>query len=70
MYLMRKINLAVGEALPSSLPMGACQWMESLGQVSSIEIWATEFSDPGDDRTEIRAFNGTEDIGTYVVPGY
>lgn len=70
MYLMQKINLSVGEALPGSLPMGACKWLEGLGKVSSIEIWATEFSDQGDDRTEVRALCGTEELGTYVVPGY
>ena len=61
MEMIHRVNLAAGEALPRNLPMRACWWLETVGRVSSLEIWKIGSA------TELRAVVGTREVGVYTI---
>tara|TARA_R110000824_G_scaffold350598_3_gene537534 strand:+ start:336 stop:554 length:219 start_codon:yes stop_codon:yes gene_type:complete len=55
----------------SSPPLGMLLPQEMVEKVEKVEIWGTNFSDPGPDFTDHRAFDKSgKQITNYIVSGY
>ena len=72
MYKISQHEGAVAQrVLTSRPPMGIGLAPEKAAEFDRLEIWGTDYSDPGADFCEFRVFRKDEETCTvYTVPGY
>ena len=57
MYLYSSVEGTAAVKLAQDAFMGLGMQAEAAAQVARVETWASTFSDPGPDQTELRAFD-------------
>jgi hypothetical protein len=71
---MYKIEEYDGEGAKSILvsrrPMGAGVPLDVAQNYTHVEVWGTEFIDPGPERCEFRATTADGKVTVFTVPGY